>query len=67
MSFLPAQITIIRMVNDWEFKFCFFISNHYAKIREINKLLVVCRERTVYKWKKVIVAQSCLTVQPHGL
>ena len=25
------------------------------------------RERTVYKWKKVIVAQSCLTVQPHGL
>ena len=28
ISFLPAQITIIRMVNDWEFKFCFFISNH---------------------------------------
>ena len=49
ICFLPAQIIIIRMVNDWEFKFCFLISNHYAKIREINKLLVVCRERKPFQ------------------
>lgn len=30
-------------------KFCFLISNHYAKITEINKPLVVCKERKSFQ------------------
>lgn len=45
---LPPKIIIIREVNDWEFKFNDLISNHYAMIREINKLLSVCRKRKIF-------------------
>lgn len=49
ITFLPSKILIIKMVNDWEFKFCFLIFNHYAKITGIHKLFAMCRERKSFQ------------------